>query len=116
MAEDKYLTVLGKRIKDLRKEKRLSMQELAALAGYDSRASIYRIENGSQDIPHRKLANIANALDVDIAVLLEGLDQYVIIEQTPLSERYNQLSEMNKVKLNAYLDGLLSSQEKGANK
>lgn len=107
--KDEYLTALGLRIKDLRTQKKMSMQELAMLAGYDSRASIYRIENGTQDIPHRKLQNIASALGVDIAVLLEGID--VIIETDPLQAKYLQLSDRNKARLLAYLDGLISSQE-----
>ena len=109
--KDEYLCVLGKRIKEYRNNKGMSMQELADKAGYDSRASIFRIENGSQDIPHRKLQKIAGALDVDIKVLLDGIDVIIETDIDPLQAKYGRLNEKNRIRLMAYLDALIDSQE-----
>ena len=61
--------LLGKRIKELRKEKNLSQDQLSELVGIDSR-SISHIENGDT-FPSKSLLEIAKALNVSLPELFE---------------------------------------------
>ena len=54
----------GEKIKLLRERKGMSQAELAKAAGYDSRSSISKIENGDSDPSQKMLIRIAAALDV----------------------------------------------------
>ena len=114
---DEYLDKLGERIKKYRTMKKMSMQELADRTGYDSRASIYRIESGEQDIPHRKLKAIATTLGVDILDLVgeDDINGAADEIERDLIKDYNKLDEIGRIKLRAYLDALLDSMD-GENK
>ncbi len=59
----------GQNLARLREEKGMSQQELANLCSVD-RAKISRIENGRADYMHSTLLEIANALDVDIRLIV----------------------------------------------
>lgn len=109
--KDFYLKTLGLRVKQLRKMKGMSMQELAEKAGYDSKSSIFRIENGQNDISHRKLVQLANALGVSVKELVDGIELTVEMEESSLTEKINKLDEVNRIRLQAYVDALLDSQE-----
>ena len=61
--------LLGKRIKELRKERNLSQDQLSELVGIDSR-SISHIENGDT-FPSKSLLEIAKALNVSLPDLFE---------------------------------------------
>ena len=61
--------LLGKRIKELRKERNLSQDQLSELVGIDSR-SISHIENGDS-FPSKSLLEIAKALNVSLPDLFE---------------------------------------------
>ena len=54
---------LYENIKRLRKEKRMSQERLAELAGYTDRSSIAKIEKGLVDLPQSKIVDIARALN-----------------------------------------------------
>lgn len=110
--KDQYLIALGKRIEMYRKMKGLTMQELATKSGYNGKSSIYRIENGMNDISHRKLQQIAGALDVSVRDLLDGIDSMIELEDMSIQDKISQLNEVNKIRLNAYIDALLDSQKK----
>lgn len=110
--KDFYLKTLGMRVRQMRKLKGMSMQELADKAGYDSKSSIFRIENGQNDISHRKLVQLANALGVSVKDLLDGIEINIEVEETTsLTEKINKLDEVNRIRLQAYVDALLDSQE-----
>tara|TARA_A100001037_G_scaffold53469_2_gene45553 strand:- start:285 stop:1007 length:723 start_codon:yes stop_codon:yes gene_type:complete len=63
------LTVLGDRIKQLRKDRGLSQQELASLAKLD-RSYISAVENGKQNVSFATLKVISDGLDVAISELI----------------------------------------------
>ena len=66
--------MLSKKIKALRKEKRLSLEQLAELVG-TSRQTIHRYENGIiANIPHDKIEALASALGTTPASLM-GWDE-----------------------------------------
>lgn len=57
--------VLGQRIQDLRKSKKLTQDKLAELVGIDPK-NISKIENGNNYPTAETLSSIAQALDVEI--------------------------------------------------
>ena len=71
--EDKLqLKRLGNRIKDIRKLKGLSQQELAALIDYE-KSHMSRLENGGTNPTFLTLTKVARALNITIAELLDGV-------------------------------------------
>lgn len=64
----KAARAFGKRVKLLRRQKRWSQEELAAAAGID-KAYLGRVERGETNIGIENIAEIANALGVDISEL-----------------------------------------------
>ncbi len=67
--DDKFLNIyktVGKNLRDKRKEKNLSQQQLADLAGKIDRSKISDIENGKEDFLFSTLLKICKALDIDI--------------------------------------------------
>ncbi len=66
---------IGRRIRDLRKQRGMSQEELAIKLGYESKSSINKIEQGIQDIPRRKIEAFARVLDVTPAYLMGWGDE-----------------------------------------
>ena len=61
---------LGARIKELRKSKNITQEQLVELIGSDTN-NLSRIENGKKFMSAEKLAKIAEALNVDIKELFD---------------------------------------------
>lgn len=59
---------IGERIRNRRLELNMTQEELAKKAGYKSRSSINKIEL-SRDLPLKKIAQVAAALDISPSVL-----------------------------------------------
>ncbi len=73
--DDKFLNIyktVGKNLRDKRKEKNLSQQQLANLAGKIDRSKISDIENGKEDFLFSTLLKICTALDMDIEQLFKS--------------------------------------------
>lgn len=66
---DPRLEAFGKRVREIRKSKNLSQEELAAIAGID-RSYMGHIERGEKNITLTKLYQIAEALGVSGSELL----------------------------------------------
>lgn len=64
------MNTLGNRIRSRRLELGLSQAELAKKLGYTSKVTISKIENGSNDIPQKKLFDFAEALDTTVSYLI----------------------------------------------
>lgn len=72
--DDKFVKIyktVGKNLRDKRKEKNLSQQQLADLAGKMDRSKISDIENGKEDFLFFTLLKICAALDIDIEQLFK---------------------------------------------
>ena len=69
---DDFLAEFGATVRELRKGKNLSQEELALEIGMDL-TSINEIENGRRNPTLRTIVKIANALGVRPAELLSGL-------------------------------------------
>ena len=61
---------LYKNIKSLRKEKKMSQEDLARATGYSDRSSIAKIEAGIVDLPQSQIVKFALALDTTPAELM----------------------------------------------
>lgn len=57
-------------IKETRKAKNLTQQQLAELVGYNDRSTIARVEAGEIDLPQSKIKQFADALGVTPAYLM----------------------------------------------
>lgn len=69
---DKLLINLGKRIRKLRLEKNLSMDDLAYSCDLE-KSQIYRIENGKISSQIKTIKSIAEGLEISLSELLEGI-------------------------------------------
>lgn len=73
--KDEMLKNFGNRIKMLRKERGMTMEQLAFASGYTNRSSIATIEAGKRDISNSKVIAIAKALDVSPYYLIFGEEE-----------------------------------------
>jgi transcriptional regulator with XRE-family HTH domain len=67
---DQRLVNFGNRIRAIRKEKKLSQEELAALANID-RSYMGHIERGEKNVTLTKIYQIADALEISAKILLD---------------------------------------------
>jgi transcriptional regulator with XRE-family HTH domain len=68
-----YKLILGKNIKKIRTEQKLSQEKLAQIASLH-RTYISSIECGERNVSLENILHIAKALNVSICKLLEGID------------------------------------------
>lgn len=71
MADDDIINRIGLNITIIREQRGLTQEKLAELAGLH-RAYIGQIERGEKNIGLRNLERIANALDVNIKLLVDN--------------------------------------------
>ena len=69
---DPYLDILGKRIRQRRKELGMSQEGLAHEAGLD-RSYVGRIERGEHNLTFVALVKLSRAMGCDVAALTTGL-------------------------------------------
>ena len=69
MSEIKFLTTLGARIREVRKEKDITQTRLAEICEIE-KANMSRIESGQTNVTVLTLLKISNALNTPIADLL----------------------------------------------
>lgn len=110
------MDIVGKRIKELRKAKNISVDELAEKIG-KSRATIYRYENGEiENAPYTVLIPLAKALGTTPTFLM-GYDEPTDCHQneliisnddtTELISLFSQLSEEQKIAIIALIKSML---------
>ncbi len=68
------LLIFGKRVKFLRKQKKLSQEELAYRTGLH-RTYIGAVERGERNISLKNIAKLAEAFGINIAELFQEQDQ-----------------------------------------
>ncbi|WP_067141191.1 helix-turn-helix domain-containing protein [Oceanivirga salmonicida] len=87
---------IGKKIRDKRKELRLTQEELAKMVGYTSKSTITKIENDKIDVSMEKIQLIAKALDVSPNFLTNWTS----------NNKYSVdiLTEEQKIKLEHYIE------------
>lgn len=90
-----FLLEIGRKIRSLRLQRKLTQEELALKVGYTSRSSINKIEKGLVDLPQSKIAEIADALGTTPTYLM-GWDDPVIpaVEKTELTPNEQLLLDL----------------------
>lgn len=73
-AQKNILLIFGKRVKFLRKQKKLSQEELAYRTGLH-RTYIGAVERGERNISLKNIAKLAEAFGINIAELFQEQDQ-----------------------------------------
>ena len=86
---------LGTRVKKLRVEKGLTMDEFAKRCGYRNRSTTYMIEAGKQSISLDQLKTIANVLGVDPYYLYNGDSESKTVEVS--SSEFELLTEFRNL-------------------
>lgn len=87
---------IGERIKRRREELGMSQDELARLVGYKWRSSINKIEVNAQNLPQRKIVDIAKALKVTPAYLMGWEDDELYIDEDGSSTPVSELSSIEE--------------------
>lgn len=99
-------SLLGEKIRALRKQKKLSLEQLAVLTD-SSKSYIWELENKDEPNPSaEKIARIAAVLEVTTEFLLSGSvatpDETVIDEA--FFRKYKRMSEFDKKKIRKIID------------
>lgn len=68
--QKKLLKVLGEKVKSIRKEKGLTLEDVALTVGKD-RQSIHKLEKGSFNPSYLYLYDVCKGLEIDISELLK---------------------------------------------
>lgn len=85
---------LGERIKNIRRGKKLSIEDLAQKVQYSAK-SIVMLESGQASIGLELFANLCTVLDVTPNDLLEG--EYRVTGGAPASVRASEISQMKEL-------------------
>lgn len=96
--KQKFLADFGNRIRQLRMEKQMSLDELARKCGYTSdnaRSSIQKIEAGKSDVPASKIQLLAKALEVPISVIMGWCDEWDSLHNTKELQKEVEQIELN---------------------
>lgn len=103
---------VGKRIKERRIALNMSVDELALKLNKD-RSTIYRYEsNEIEKLPTLILEPLAKILETTPGYLMGWNDDHFSktdSENPSIFQKYNRLNDIDKVKTEAYVDGLLES-------
>lgn len=87
------------RIRNRRKELKMTQDELAKLTGYNDRSSIAKIEAKKADLSQSKIIAFASALKVSTSYLMDGEEPTKPVD--PIIEEYHldeyELAEYNKI-------------------
>lgn len=74
-----FLSVFGKRVKALRLEAGMTLEEVAIQMGYtteNSRSSVQKIEAGKSDLPASKIYRLSTIFKVPIGYLMGWYDEF----------------------------------------
>jgi transcriptional regulator with XRE-family HTH domain len=85
---------LGAQIRHYRRLRDMTQEELALQAGYQTKASINKIEKNQATVPDDRLKRIASALRVDVSVLTGG--SHAPTEEALANYAYNSTTDTAK--------------------
>lgn len=98
------MATMGERIRDLRKAKNMTLDELAVKIG-TKKSYIWGVENGRIQNPSAEnLAKIADCLNTTINVLLDNVDNAKEEEKEILYRNYCKLNEDDRQRLDDILE------------
>ena len=89
-----FLSAFGKRVKTLRLEAGMTLEEVASQMGYtteNSRSSVQKIEAGKSDLPASKIYRLSTIFKVPVGYLMGWYDEF--------DQQHNTEKLQNEVKL-----------------
>lgn len=101
----------GRNLRRIRIEKKLSQDELAKRIGYKGRSAINKIETGVNDMPRETVLRCAEALGVSPMEFFQEEDEAKEVRKRTVDFDFDKLSDENMIRLIAYYQALLDSQE-----
>lgn len=118
MNNEEAKKIFGQNLRRIRVSKNMTQDELAKKLGYTNRSSINKIEVGRSDMPRSKIELAAKILGVSPLELFknspiddEVIDTIVDDQLTIITEKFEKLNESNRMRLSAYIQALIDSQE-----
>ena len=118
MNNEEAKKIFGQNLRRIRISKNMTQDELAKKLGYTNRSSINKIEVGRSDMPRSKIELAAKVLGVSPLELFknspiddEVIDTIVDDQLTIITEKFEKLNESNRMRLSAYIQALIDSQE-----
>lgn len=105
----------GRKVRERREALGMTQGELAEKIGYKERSAIAKIESGANDPVLSKIADFANALNVDVSYFTdwESNRTYVLgTSDAKLVKNYHLLLDANKQVVLDLIDSLLEAQSK----
>ena len=105
--EDNFISGMGKRIYELRKQLRLSQEELAERAG-TTKQTISLAEKGKQELRAGNVSKVADALGVSADYLLKGTridSEHMLLDKRIRNldeDHYNFLADVINKYINLY--------------
>ena len=98
------MATMGERIRDLRKAKKMTLDELAAKIGAQ-KSYIWGVENGRIQNPSAEnLAKIAECLNTTVNILLDNVGNADDEKKEILYRNYRKLTEADRKKLDDILE------------
>ena len=112
---------VGKRIQERREQLGMSQTQLAIKMGYSNRSAVSRAETSGDDIGTNRLKKFAEALNCSPAYLMgwEEIDkQKLELEHigriSAYIDKFEMLTDKNKIVVDGLVDSLLKSQGGGS--
>ena len=101
----------GRNLRRIRIEKKLSQDELAKRIGYKGRSAINKIETGVNDMPRKTVLRCAEVLGVSPMEFFQEEEEAKELRKQAFNFDFDKLSDENMIRLIAYYQALLDSQE-----
>lgn len=103
--------IIGTKIKELRKQKNLTQEQLAEALGYSGKSVISHIEKGDADMTYEKILLLLRKFSLDANSLFDG----EIAERKPVEAKLEEKKPEKPVKrLAIYIHGLHGSAQEAA--
>lgn len=107
---------INERIAELRKQRNWSQEELALKAGFKSKSTISKIENGTRELTRNKIIAFATVFGVSPSYLMTGEENLSSNKNatTPMQQRLiDELNNLNEEQQNQLILGILAELKKG---
>lgn len=107
---------INERIAELRKQRNWSQEELALKAGFKSKSTISKIENGTRELTRNKIIAFATVFGVSPSYLMTGEEDSNSNKNatTPMQQRLiDELNNLNEEQQNQLILGILEELKKG---
>lgn len=108
---------INERIAELRKQKNWSQEELAVRAGFKSKSTISKIENGTRELTRNKIIAFATVFGVSPSYIMTGkedTDETNKNATTPMQQRLiDELNNLDEEQQNQQILSILAELKKG---